>query len=85
MAKADLLKWILAHSPPLMGTCPIAKNPPYAPDDQTDGQESWTFHKTDYNRFNAVTTEAEARAALTSRVPPLTVADVEAGMVEYLK
>ena len=80
MAKADLLKWILAHDPPLMGSCPTTPAPTYNPED-TETEK----HKTDYERFNAVTSEAEARAALMRRVPPLTMVDVEAGMVEYLK
>lgn len=66
MAKADLLKWIAAHSPPLTGKCSVT-NP------------------TDYNLFNAVTNAATALAALRSRIPPLTEADVTAGMVEYAK
>lgn len=80
MAKADLLKWILHHDPPLMGACPTTPAPTYNPED-----EECAKYKTDYERFNAVTSEAEARDALMRRVPPLTMADVEAGMVEYLK
>lgn len=66
MAKANLLIWVAAHSPPLAGKCSVV-NPG------------------DYNLFNAVTTAAEARAALQSRRPPLTIADIEAAMAEYSK
>jgi hypothetical protein len=73
MTKADLLKWVASHSPPLTGKCPVVKdstNPPF---------------KTDYNRFNAVINATTAKAVLLSRSPPLTAKDVNDAMVEYNK
>ena len=74
MAKADLLKWIANRTPPLIaGHCKVA------PD------ATKPLFQTDYNRFNAVTNAAEARAALLSRVPPLPMSDVDVAMAEYNK
>lgn len=79
MAKADLLKWIMEHDPPLRGTCP--KTPPNT---YTIPESECTRELTDYDRFNAVTNEATARLALEARCPPLTPTQVEEAMVQYL-
>jgi hypothetical protein len=85
MAKADLLKWVASHSPPLTGQCPVKANAPTGAIANDTASTTKTIHETDYNRFNAVSSAAEALAALQKRSPPLTSADITAAMVEYNK
>lgn len=72
MAKADLLLWVQKHCPPLLSKL-VNQNTAYP-----------TFLN-DYDRFNAVTSATEAKAALLFRKPPLSSADVDEAMTEYNK
>jgi len=71
MTKADLLVWVRKVDPPLLGPGrPNTANP---------------IVLTDYNKLNTVANATEARAELMKRSPPLTLKQVEEGMVEYNK
>jgi hypothetical protein len=79
MAKSDLLAWIRAHEPPLVGTTFTSETKCAL------GNLCENDGKTDYERFNAVANADEALATLRSRQPPLTVDQVTEAMVEYNK
>jgi len=72
MAKSDLLLWVKKHSPPLL---------PHTININTANP----VFQNDYDRFNAVTTAAEALVTLKTRKPPLSLEDINENMVEYNK
>jgi len=79
MAKADLLEYLRTKQPPLIGTG-SNKEPKGNIDDNGESAPV-----SDYERFDAVTTAAEALSALMSRSPPLTHDQIAEAMVEYNK